>query len=111
MRYAIPVANGRMCLHFGHCEEFVFVDVGDDGEITHVERKTPPPHAPGVIPAWAAQEGAQIIIAGGMGMRAQQLFRQYGIDVIVGAAAETPEELVLKHVAGTLETGDNVCDH
>jgi len=111
MRYAIPVADGRMCLHFGHCEEFVFVDVGDDGEITGVERKTPPAHAPGVIPAWVAQEGGQIIIAGGMGMRAQQLFRQYGIEVIVGAPADSPEELVLMHVAGTLKTGDNVCDH
>ena len=110
MRYAIPVAEGRMCLHFGHCEVFVFIDA-EDGVITRVERKTPPPHAPGVIPAWAAQEGAEIIIAGGMGMRAQQLFQQHGITVIVGAPAEEPEELVLRHMAGTLETGDNVCDH
>jgi len=44
-------------------------------------------------------------------MRAQQLFRQYGIEVIVGAPADSPEELVLMHVAGTLKTGDNVCDH
>lgn len=110
MRYAIPVADGRMCLHFGHCEEFVFIDA-KDGAITHVERKTPPSHAPGVIPAWAAQEHAQVIIAGGMGARAQGLFQQYGIEVVVGAPAGQPEELVLKHMSGMLETGKNVCDH
>ena len=79
MRYAIPVAGGRMCLHFGHCEEFVFIDTAD-GSITAVERKVPPPHAPGVIPAWVAEQGAQVIIAGGMGARAQSLFRHYGIE-------------------------------
>jgi len=110
VRYAIPVADGRMCLHFGHCEEFVFVDA-DEGAITGVTRKTPPAHAPGVIPAWVAQEGGEIVIAGGMGMRAQTLFQQHGIEVIVGAPAEPPEELVLKHMSGTLETGSNACDH
>ena len=110
MRYAIPVAGGRMCLHFGHCEEFVFVDA-DGGAITGVTRKAPPPHAPGVIPAWVAGENALIVIAGGMGMRAQELFQQHGIEVIAGAPAEPPEELVLKHMRGTLETGKNACDH
>lgn len=110
MRYAIPVVGGKMCLHFGHCEEFVFIDT-NDGAITGVQRKTPPPHAPGVIPEWVAREGAQIVIAGGMGMRAQSMFEQHGITVIVGAPAEPPESLVKQHMAGEMQTGENVCDH
>jgi ATP-binding protein involved in chromosome partitioning len=52
-----------------------------------------------------------VIIAGGMGRRAQQLFAQNGITVVVGAPAETPEQLVSAYLSGTLETGGNLCDH
>jgi hypothetical protein len=30
---------------------------------------------------------------------------------MVGASADTPETLVSEYLAGTLEVGDNVCDH
>jgi predicted Fe-Mo cluster-binding NifX family protein len=52
-----------------------------------------------------------VIIAGGMGQRAQGLFAQHGIQVVVGAPAETPERLVGEYLAGTLQVGDNICDH
>jgi len=52
-----------------------------------------------------------VIIAGGMGQRALELFAAQGIVVHVGAAAETPEELVDAWLNGTLKTGGNVCDH
>jgi predicted Fe-Mo cluster-binding NifX family protein len=70
-----------------------------------------PPHEPGLLPTWLAERGANLIIAGGMGQRAQDLFRENGIKVIVGAPAETPENLVNSYLAGTLNSGDNVCDH
>ena len=46
-----------------------------------------------------------------MGMRAQQLFSQHDITVVVGAPAEQPEQLALAYLSGTLESGDNICDH
>jgi len=46
-----------------------------------------------------------------MGSRAQQLFAHHGIEVVVGCPPNTPEELVTAYLAGTLETGDNACDH
>jgi predicted Fe-Mo cluster-binding NifX family protein len=52
-----------------------------------------------------------LIIAGGMGVRAQDLFKEYGIKVLVGAPANAPEELVASYLNGTLKTGENVCDH
>ncbi|NLF18973.1 MAG: ATPase, partial [Lentisphaerae bacterium] len=27
MRLAIPIADGRLSLHFGHCESFALIDV------------------------------------------------------------------------------------
>ncbi len=52
-----------------------------------------------------------MIIAGGMGAMAQNLFAQNDIKVIVGAAVLTPEELVKQYLDNALTTGDNLCDH
>ncbi|MGB2754490.1 MAG: P-loop NTPase [Phycisphaerae bacterium] len=110
MRYAIPTADGVLAMHFGHADSFTFVDVAD-GRITDVRSATPPAHAPGVLPAWLKENGVDIIIAGGMGSRARDLFTRNGIAVVVGAPSTAAEALVNQHLAGTLKTGDNVCDH
>jgi len=112
VRYAIPVANGQLCQHFGHCEQFALVDFDtEQHKIVKHEQHTPPPHEPGVLPRWLHEQGAHIIIAGGMGMRAQNLFSQNGISVIVGAAETDPQKLVQSHATGALETGENACSH
>ena len=112
MKIAIPTANGRLCLHFGHCEHFALVDVNDaDKSIASTSYLTPPPHEPGVLPRWLAEQGASVIIAAGMGQRAQGLFAASGIEVVVGAPAGSAEEVAAAYLAGTLETGQNVCDH
>lgn len=112
MKIAIPMADGKLCMHFGHCERFAVVDVDEAGKrIVGTALLVPPPHEPGVLPAWLHTLGANVIIAGGMGGRALALFAQNGIKVLVGAPAETPETLVSAFLAGTLESGQNVCDH
>ncbi|MFC1736892.1 NifB/NifX family molybdenum-iron cluster-binding protein, partial [Candidatus Hydrogenedentota bacterium] len=112
MRIAIPVMDGRLCMHFGHCEKFALIDVDATGKkIEKTEFVVPPPHEPGLLPRWLGEKGADVIIAGGMGQRAQGLFAQNGVQVIVGAPANSPEDVALAYLDGTLETGDNVCDH
>jgi len=46
-----------------------------------------------------------------MGQRAQQLFAQNGISVIVGASIDTPEQIISAYLEGTLRKGPNICDH
>jgi len=46
-----------------------------------------------------------------MGQRAQQLFAQNDIEVVIGAPSGMPEELVSAYLQNTLEAGDNICDH
>jgi len=112
MRIAIPLADGKLAMHFGHCERFALVDVdAAEKKILKREDIDAPPHQPGLLPKWLAERGANVIIAGGMGQRAQGLFAEHGIRVIVGAAADTPERLVGDYLAGTLQSGENVCDH
>jgi ATP-binding protein involved in chromosome partitioning len=112
MRIAIPTANGLLCMHFGHCETFALLDVDDEtGIIKESSMVEPPPHEPGLLPKWLKEKGANVIIAGGMGMHAQNLFVQSGIKVVVGAQGGSPESLVKNYLAGTLATGPNACDH
>ncbi len=112
MRIAIPLVDGKLSAHFGHCEKFAVLGVDAASKtIESQELLTPPPHEPGVLPAWLAEQGVSVIIAGGMGQRAQGLFTQQNIEVVVGAPTDEAEVLVSDYLAGTLQVGDNVCDH
>ncbi len=112
LKFAIPLAEGKLCLHFGHCQQFALIEADPETKkICTRKDLTPPPHEPGVLPRWLAQQGAAVILAGGMGQRAQALFAEQGIAVVVGAAGDTPEALVTAYLEGTLQAGDNVCDH
>ena len=110
MKIAVPVANGRLTAHFGHAAEFAIVHVKNQ-DIRKKEVLKPPPHEPGVLPGWLHELGVGVIIAGGMGQRALQIFGQNSIKVVTGAPGLTPEELAQKYLSDTLVTGHNVCDH
>lgn len=107
---AIPMEGGHLCSHFGHCEQFSFIDV-EDSIITNERLITPPPHEPGLLPGWLAERGITDVIAGGMGQRALDLFAGQNIKVSVGAEAKSPKELVSDWLKKSLVTGKNACDH
>jgi predicted Fe-Mo cluster-binding NifX family protein len=112
MRIAIPLAGGKLCTHFGHCECFALLDTDPATKQTlKTEEVNAPPHQPGLLPRWLAERQVNVIIAGGMGRRAQELFRSTGIDVVCGAPGGEPEQIVATYLAGTLATGENACDH
>ncbi|MFH1024712.1 MAG: iron-sulfur cluster carrier protein MrpORP [Planctomycetota bacterium] len=112
MRFAIPVADGKLTMHFGHCEKFALIDVdAKTKKIVKQEEVDAPEHQPGLLPRWLAERNVNVVIAGGMGSRAQNLFAENKIKVVVGAPAETTDKLVADYLAGTLKTGGNVCDH
>jgi ATP-binding protein involved in chromosome partitioning len=112
MRFAIPVSGGVISPHFGHCEQFALIDV-DEATKTIVRKQlvASPEHQPGLLPVWLAKEGVSAVLAGGMGSRAQALFQENHIDVIVGVMEGDPEKAVLNYLSGSLTTGGNVCDH
>ena len=112
MKIAIPITNGKLSLHFGHCEQFAIFEVDlDNKEITGQDMLTPPAHEPGVLPQWLSGLQVELVIAGGMGQRAQQLFAQNNIELIVGAADDTPSELLEQYMNNELQSGQNICDH
>ena len=112
MKIAVPVADGKLCMHFGHCEQFTIFDVDQtDKQVKGQESVTPPPHEPCVLPKFLADKGVNLVIAGGMGSRAVNLFKERGVNVITGAPAGSPLSAVESYLKGTLITGANTCDH
>ena len=112
MKIAIPTIKGELCMHFGHCEVFTVMDVDPKTKkIISVNAEVPPPHEPDVLPKWLGEKGVDIIIAGGMGSRAQQLFAANNVKVVVGASAGKPEDIVISYLDNTLVSGVNTCDH
>ncbi|MBN2489860.1 MAG: NifB/NifX family molybdenum-iron cluster-binding protein [Planctomycetes bacterium] len=112
MRIAMPVQNGRLCEHFGHAPQFAIFAV--DTEQKRIESEQvldAPPHEPGVLPAWLSAQKVDVVLTGGMGMRAQQLFAEQGMRVVTGVSAAGARETVEAYLAGTLAAGGNVCDH
>ena len=112
MRCAVPVSDGIVAMHFGHCEQFALFDVDEARkEIVRKEIVASPEHQPGLLPVWLAEQGVSVIIASGMGSRAQNLFRENRIQVAINVLESDPEKAALSYVGGTLEVGDDVCDH
>jgi predicted Fe-Mo cluster-binding NifX family protein len=112
MRIAIPLSNGRLSPHFGRCEKFAIVEVDVEKSTVLDSTELPAPgHEPGLLPAWLHERGVNLIIAGGMGPRAQALFQQVSIEVLIGAPEQDAEALVRDYLDSTLATGANVCDH
>ncbi len=111
MKIAIPTVDGLLCPHFGHCQQFAVLDVDPETKsVTASEMLTPPPHEPGVLPAWLSRMGCNVIIAGGMGGRAVDMFQQNGIKVVMGAPNGKPEEIAMAYLKDELSTGANPCD-
>lgn len=114
MKVALPIAADQLCTHFGHCERFYFYEVDETTKkISKSETFTAPPHEPGLLPRLLSEKGTNVVIAGGMGVKAQELFGQNGIKVVIGAdpLSGSPEEIVRSFVSGSLRTGNNPCDH
>jgi predicted Fe-Mo cluster-binding NifX family protein len=107
---AIPLENGVLCAHFGHCQTFAIVNVEND-LITEIKEVIPPEHIPGLYPKWIAEFGVTDVIAGGMGEHAINLFNNQKINAFVGAPQKSAEELVKDFITNKLNLSANYCNH
>lgn len=109
-KIAIPIENGVLCQHFGHCSEFAIIEA-ENNIITGKSTLIPPPHEPGILPVWLSKHGVTNVIAGGVGKHAKDLFLQNNITVCTGAEEKAAEELVTDWLKGDLKSSGNSCDH
>jgi len=110
-KIAIPVdANGMLDGHFGHCKFFAVVEVIGN-KIVSEKQISPPPHEPGVLPRWLAEQGVTDVLAGGMGQKAIQIFNYNNVNVFVGAPRQAAKELAAGFLDGSIDFTGNYCDH
>lgn len=109
MKIAVATENEQACAHFGHCEGFTIYEV-NEGKIMNKSFIPNPGHRPGYLPVFLKELDTDVVVAGGMGISAQQIFNENGIEVVVGAEGAT-DDLVEKFIKGELKSTDSFCEH
>ncbi|MBN2278978.1 MAG: NifB/NifX family molybdenum-iron cluster-binding protein [Candidatus Marinimicrobia bacterium] len=109
MKIAVATDNGQVAQHFGRCMEYTIYDI--EGNTIKSKQLVPNPgHEPGAIPKFLNEKGCQMIIAGGMGRRAQLFFEEFNIDWIIGITGEV-DGVIQAYLNNTLEIGESRCTH
>ncbi len=121
MRIAVATDDDRgldavLSYHFGRCPYYILVDV-KGREIKEAKSVSNPFYGehgqPGQVPSFIHSQGAQVIIAGGMGYRAMQFFQDFGIEPITGVSGKVKDvvEAYLEKRIGGAEPCDESKAH
>ena len=109
MKIACPCIGTEIAQHFGHCENFYIYTV-DNGAIVNAESVANPGHRPGFLPNFLADMGCTLVIAGGMGGGAVDIFNERGCEVVLGASGDS-RAAVEAYLRGELVSTGSVCQH
>lgn len=107
-KIAVASEKGMVTEHFGHCESFMIFDT-ENNQIKNTETIVNPGHRPGFLPNFLADNGVNVIISGGMGGGAIDIFNERKIEVIVGASGDA-KTAVEKYLKGELKSSGSVCN-
>lgn len=110
MKIAVASEGNMVTEHFGHCVNFNIYGSKKD-QIVSKESIPNPGHRPGFLPNYLNDLGVEVIISGGMGGGAIEIFNEKGIEVIVGAQGDA-EAAASAYLKGLLKSTGSVChDH
>jgi Mrp family chromosome partitioning ATPase/predicted Fe-Mo cluster-binding NifX family protein len=107
LKIAVATENAAVAQHFGHCATYTMFTT-EEGKITNTESIVSPEHVPGLLPKFLGEKGADVVIAGGMGAKAVELFNVQNIEVITGATGD-PQKNAELYLAGSLVSTGSVC--
>lgn len=107
MRIAIAGEGTNVTEHFGHCSDFLLFDV-ENGKITKEDSIPNPGHKAGFLPNFLADRGVNVIISGGMGGGAVEIFNERNVEVVVGASGDA-RAAAESYLKGDLKTTGSVC--
>ncbi len=107
MKIAVASTGLQISEHFGHCDNFNIYETVS-GTIQGKTVIPNPGHKPGFLPNFLGDLGVEVIIAGGMGGGAVEIFNSRNIEVVVGARGSA-REAVEHYLKGNLTTGGSVC--
>lgn len=107
MKIAIATEGTYVSGHFGKCENFTVVEI----ENSEVKSKTiinTEGNQHGLLPAFLASHGVNLVVAGGMGEGARQKLVSNNIEIITGASGKI-EDVISAYISGTLESSGAGC--
>lgn len=107
MRIAVASEEEMITGHFGHCANFNLFEV-ENGNIASRESVPNPGHKPGFLPNFLNEKGVNVIISGGMGGAAVQIFNEHNIEVVIGSQG-LASTAVEKYLKGELESTGSIC--
>ncbi|MEA2102777.1 MAG: NifB/NifX family molybdenum-iron cluster-binding protein [Thermodesulfobacteriota bacterium] len=98
--------------HFGRCSHYIIVEITDNtpGKVSSVENPFFNQHGnPGQVPAFIKDQGADVMISGGMGGSAINFFNEFKIEVCTGASGSI-KNVIKAYIDGSL-SGASGCTH
>lgn len=107
MRIAVASEGTKITEHFGHCINFMVYDV-ENGKIVKEVSTPNPGHKPGFLPNFLADMGVNVIISGGMGGGAVDIFNERDVEVVIGIPGDS-KTAVEKYLKGELKSTGSVC--
>jgi|GEM_PF-850236 Uncharacterized conserved protein len=107
VKIAVASEYDMVTEHFGHCQNFNVFEA-EDKQILHTGSVPNPGHKPGFLPSYLHDLGVNVIISGGMGAGAIDIFNEKGIEVIVGARGNA-RIAAEQYLQGILKSTGSVC--
>lgn len=107
MKIAVASNNKLVTEHFGHCENFNIYEVEGCNIVSHKSIPNPG-HRPGFLPNFLNDMGVSVVISGGMGSGAVDIFNEKGIEVIIGARGNA-DIVVMDYIQGKLKSTGSIC--
>ena len=107
MKIAVARMGNNVAEHFGHCENFGIYE-SENKAVVSEQSVANPGHKPGFLPNFLADMGVKVIISGGMGGGAVDIFNERGVEVVVGAKGDS-KAAVEAYLCGELKTTGSIC--
>lgn len=109
IKIAVSTEDGSVSGHFGGTKSFTIYETENQNIIS--EQTIPNPgHKPGFLPNFLNDMGVKVIISGGMGKGAIDIFEEKNIDVIIGAQGNATTA-VEQYLNGDLKSTGSVCQN
>lgn len=103
--------ESELSAHFGRCPYYTIVAVEGNELVKSEVLKNPyfNNHQPGAVPNFIRSQNVDVMIAGGMGPRAIDLFNQFGIEVATGVQGQV-KNVAIAYLDGRI-SGVFPCEH
>ncbi|MEA1974728.1 MAG: NifB/NifX family molybdenum-iron cluster-binding protein [Bacillota bacterium] len=108
MKIAVATVSNQVSGHFGHCDGFTVYTI-EDNKVISKDFLESPRHETGVLPTFLSENHVNTIVSGGMGGRAQEMFNQKNIEVIVGGSGDI-DTVIKSYLENELKSTASICE-